>query len=871
MFSFNRFLVISKVKGILDFWFNCLIWRGLVYGFCFGAATTFAAVEVYTSPENLNEGGTQELLSGLTFVVYGDEFAGASEVNPMYLKISLPEGIVLSQTLAGPNQPPVYLAVTTLHDMAGIPIQVEVSPSAITLVRHVAGESAVWIRISESSSCWLRVNGEKSPPSLLVPLLIQTGVSGLASMSYSLPLFSLGLGNLPFNSASPEPSLAPGNSAGTELVVDLSNGNLPSGGFVDGLVSAFSEAMGVETSLDPEQITTGAQEPIIENPQIFLGMVMPRNGGLSQPLLVESTPEIFLNAGSCETAGQAVITAGLDAFPSASAANPVYIRAKLSNEARLCATRVDMSGSMNQPLYLALRVAVPGSGHIQAPPDTLSIVRWKQGEDAIWLKLIHPSTEWATVNSSPGTFSGVSFALGQTAEESEAWSQAAYLAGEANLPANTLNLSTMEPASTSSNVDLSSGGLSEFTPDLWMLLKAFTGSAGVETASQTSAIQLGNSLGLDGAGLIGLLVDGLPIWGGVLLNGIPREMTPNGVCETAGNLNLTVGDDLFFMASPENPVYLRLALPSDTYLCQTLVDPAQPDPVLLAISLENPNSSLNVVAPADTLSIVRWKAGESEIWLKVKHPSTTWLSNGLTLLPPNEIDTVKFGLGVDAVTTETLNQQLFAQGKANLPGNTLTSLWLSVFEAVSTEIGLDISQASMVPNPQPSGNWRAYVKVEPSAWMQAELVETATTLGILPPGSPTPLVFQGVRDIGFTTTVTVNPPVAVQGTEIMSMEALVADDVNPVDFKWINSDDNTIIGTYPSIIFDPIPTGTIKVKLEMRDALGRVSLSEGTLIVNPDPFDLNQDGKSDIQDLYFALPEWNQSHDILFLISIPLE
>ena len=62
----------------------------------------------------------------------------------------------------------------------------------------------------------------------------------------------------------------------------------------------------------------------------------------------------------------------------------------------------------------------------------------------------------------------------------------------------------------------------------------------------------------------------------------PREVNNAGGMELAGAVEIQVFDPAFFDASPQNPHYIRIALPTDIVLAETLVDIAG-DPIYLAL------------------------------------------------------------------------------------------------------------------------------------------------------------------------------------------------------------------------------------------------------------------------------------------------
>lgn len=842
----------------------------------------FSQVEVITIPEFVSEDGRNERLSEFSISVVGDAFADASPTNPVYMEVTLPQNVVLSRSLVEPGGSPIYLAVHQRTEINQYPFvtpngivpnfQVTAPKTAVAIVRYVAGESSVWLRINESSSLWISVDGDKQAPSFDKPVEFRFGMEGSASWSYTTSLFEFGLSNLPANTASPNLSVGQIIGDSTETFVDLTGAIFGEGSLLETTLSAFNAATGVETSSTSAGIIRNGVIPNLLPPSVFVGIVLPRSLG-SANLWVHGVPLSLNNLGECEQVGDATVSIGTETFPNVTPTNPVYLRMNLSSNARLCQTLVNPNDAQSEPIYLALQLPQHLSGTVTAPADALAIVRWIEGETAIWLKITTPTNSWVnTGNQFSGLPIALEFTLGQTESESELYNQAAFLEGRSNLPANTRNLTTQAAVSTDLKLDLSSASVSAFSPSLQAYFRSFENSQGVETQTNPSEIIFGSSLGYEDWGVLGTYQESPVNNTSILLTSAARELQPGGSCETSGNLTLTLSSDIFPDLIPDSPLYLQLGLPQDVTLCETLVDPSNSDPLLLALRLDGVSSEDRLIAPPNAVSLVRWVAGENSIWIKFSVSTSQWIATPQGISGPTETKPVAFSIGLDAEATTQQNATLFGEEMANIPGNMRRSqLQQSSFRAASSLIKVDISDAAMIPNVQTNGTWRAYVSVDPSLWQFLPNIETEPDFANVIPGVDLPFSFPGLRDIGFTQTVAVNPPVAVQGLQVLTMEAVVAADVNPVEFKWINSDDNTVIGNLPSIVFDPVPTGTVKVRLEMKDYLGRVSASEGTLIVNSNMYDLNQDGVSDIKDLYFALPDWRKSHNILFLLSIPLQ
>ncbi|MDJ0838802.1 MAG: hypothetical protein QNK37_19950 [Acidobacteriota bacterium] len=186
--------------------------------------------------------------------------------------------------------------------------------------------------------------------------------------------------------------------------------------------------------------------------------------------------------GAAEFPGSIAMTVNHEDFAGAGIATPIYIRVRLTNNALLADTRVDLTetgGAVNRPIYLAMSLdTVATALEMRAPPETVSIVRWIAGETDIWLKVQTTSHVWI------GTVGG-NVLLGPCEDAVVSWQFGigARLSAEiypgpqfANLPFNTRNAATSgqstDAASTVLCTDLSgsdvtlTGASSQLTFDI---------------------------------------------------------------------------------------------------------------------------------------------------------------------------------------------------------------------------------------------------------------------------------------------------------------------------------------------------------------------------------------------------------------------
>jgi hypothetical protein len=157
--------------------------------------------------------------------------------------------------------------------------------------------------------------------------------------------------------------------------------------------------------------------------------------------------------GTCEEAGAVTMSVNGNDFFEASTDTPVYIRVRLDKGGKLCDTLVDFQGidtlgnaHTNVPVYLAMRVESSSGALIAAPSGTVSIIRWIEGESELWLRVQASSAQWLNVGGvtfPPDVNRRVAWTFGITARNSWNRNNPDFLVGQANLPANTNDLTAM--------------------------------------------------------------------------------------------------------------------------------------------------------------------------------------------------------------------------------------------------------------------------------------------------------------------------------------------------------------------------------------------------------------------------------------------
>ncbi|CAM2064742.1 hypothetical protein SCOR_05175 [Sulfidibacter corallicola] len=202
-------------------------------------------------------------------------------------------------------------------------------------------------------------------------------------------------------------------------------------------------------------------------------------------------------------------------------------------------------------------------------------------------------------------------------------------------------------------------------------------------------------------------------------------VSTSGNCEQGALIFLEISGNHFPMASPETPVYLKLQLDKEVKLGTTLVNVAQSEalgldlgPIFLPLYMpENSGAIFDTLgAPADTLSIVRWVAGEDSIWLRVQRPTTTWIDTGGGTEAPTSSTPVRTMFSAEASRSWETLSGFHTEGRANLPFSTRDlSAGANTFSAaISTLLCLDMRESGVRPQPAPSDE--SIVNIELTLW-----------------------------------------------------------------------------------------------------------------------------------------------------------
>lgn len=169
------------------------------------------------------------------------------------------------------------------------------------------------------------------------------------------------------------------------------------------------------------------------------------------------------------------------------------------------------------------------------------------------------------------------------------------------------------------------------------------------------------------------LMSVMPLMADIELSTSIEDLYYRGACEKAGSITMTVSENDFRGVTTAEPVYIRVTLDHQATLCQTLVNQASSnaginDPIFLAMEVDTDSAAISLAAPAETVSIVRWVAGESAIWLRVQADSSFWLDvNGGATSPTIGLE-VSWTFGISARSSYYALEPVAAQHK-NLPFN----------------------------------------------------------------------------------------------------------------------------------------------------------------------------------------------------------
>ena len=157
----------------------------------------------------------------------------------------------------------------------------------------------------------------------------------------------------------------------------------------------------------------------------------------------------------------------------------------------------------------------------------------------------------------------------------------------------------------------------------------------------------------------------------------------------AGSVSVIVTSDLI-----SEPQLLRFTLDDDLLLATNLVDPALDQPINLPIRLLARRHDERVIAPANSVQLVRWLAGEASFWVRINEPTAHWLASQGHGMAPSIEAPVSFSIGLSAREDDARHAGP-AEGlypNANLPFASRSAIITGKEDAVSSLLTLDTRQ-----------------------------------------------------------------------------------------------------------------------------------------------------------------------------------
>ncbi|MCB9396673.1 MAG: hypothetical protein H6510_02540 [Acidobacteria bacterium] len=220
--------------------------------------TLSAQVDFRTNVQDIFITDSEEAGS-ITMAIESNAFPNAAPDSPVFIAVNLMNGAKLNQTLVdyqgeGHENFPIYLALRYEGNTPNT--QVEASADAISIVRWIQGESAIWIRVQRSTDAWLSIDGNLGAPNLDNGCAFTIGVSARNSWTRNSSPFALGLANLEANQRVGAPFENENSWVSTLLVIDASNLSN---------VNAYSEI-----KFTPQLVQTSLNQVIgASNPQVI--------------------------------------------------------------------------------------------------------------------------------------------------------------------------------------------------------------------------------------------------------------------------------------------------------------------------------------------------------------------------------------------------------------------------------------------------------------------------------------------------------------------------------------------------------------------------------------------------------------------------
>jgi len=284
------------------------------------------------------------------------------------------------------------------------------------------------------------------------------------------------------------------------------------------------------------------------------------------------------------------------------------------------------------------------------------------------------------------------------------------------------------------------------------------------------------------------LVWTLPCLADVYLQSTLNDIDHRGHHQLVGSTTQHVAGNEFPGASPETPVFIRFTLDDNAKLSETLVDQNSNDPIIskpIYLALEYiRDTDFRINAPPESVAIVRWVAGETEIWIAVQSDTSTWLINEQEeTKPPDADNEVAFTFGISAITSKSQNH--FDQ--SNLLFNTNNPEPAGDEDAVSTLLCLDMRESTL-PTTGPEKILRYF--------FEAYEADAEISPGVYAPGTPTGTEFVGEWSLarGMVRAVEVTPIDVDQPSRFSDEGSLVSLSV-PLSLRLANAPGDEVLET----------------------------------------------------------------------------
>lgn len=241
-----------------------------------GSLFVLADIHLESPPSIAYRGSSCDKGNAVEITVDGDDFPFASSATPIFLRLELSHNVTLCETLVDfegidsqglpHSNRPIYLAGKLLF--WGLPeYENHIDLFAVSIVRWIAGESSIWIKITQPTDQWLTLDGMAAPPSAEQPVIFAIAESAQASdirhYTYSLQGSNFGA-NSPFpDQLLPYWGAEPNYAISTLLGLNLQGSNAQDGDDIYLYPSLFDHTtQGVSTFESTDSIILGNTLPI---------------------------------------------------------------------------------------------------------------------------------------------------------------------------------------------------------------------------------------------------------------------------------------------------------------------------------------------------------------------------------------------------------------------------------------------------------------------------------------------------------------------------------------------------------------------------------------------------------------------------------